>query len=443
MGSSALWVLPKKCIINPNRGLYQVFSRHYQIIDILHDNITTVVYRARRSSDGHLVIVKMIKLGALNEHTIAQFMNEHYILSSLKSPKIVKIIEAITHPSEYFHVFEDIGGRSLYDLFHERRFELSEGLSIAIKIAETLSFIHKKHVIHSDINPKNIIYNPDTKAVQIIDFGYSLMDNHLRFNVEANVGNSGNLMYMSPEQTGKTKQQIDYRSDWYSFGMSLYHLFSGRTPFEAKDRFELVHKQIALYPTPIDAVVENFPRVLGEIIARLIAKNPDERYQNDDALIHDLKYALQTLDKGGRIPHFEIAAFDRPLFRFGDRLYGREEEISLLKNAAARVTSGHPVKLAVSGVPGVGKTRLIEEFLTFLSAGGALIVRGKFEPYRSAHPYLSFKQLLSQLKTTRNSPYNTAKKITMDPRSAEALYTTFPEIRHLLPLKSPPPIHAA
>lgn len=409
-----------------------MFSRHYQIIDTLHENISTVVYRAQRTADAKRVIVKMLKPGEITEHRVSQFMNEQQILSSFKSPNIVKLIEIVALPTEYLHVFEDIGGNSLYEMLMEHRFSIGEGLNIAIKIAEALRSIHQKHVVHADINPKNIIYNNKTKELQIIDFGYSLIDNHLRYNSDADVGTSGNLMYMSPEQTGRTKQRIDSRSDLYSFGMSLYHLFSGRAPFDAKDRYELIHKQIALRPVPIESIVENFPPVLSSIINRLTAKKADERYQSDEALLYDLKYALQTLNTSDQIPHFEIGTHDQPSIRFGDHLFGRDMEIGVLKDAAYEVAAHKSVRIVVSGLPGVGKTRFTEEFLTLLNTGGSRILRGKFEQYRSSHPYLSIKQLFVQLKIVWKRHINANKPFHLDARSAHTLGYYFPELREML-----------
>ncbi|DAB38776.1 MAG: hypothetical protein A2023_02275 [Sulfuricurvum sp. GWF2_44_89] len=413
-----------------------MLSHHYQIIDTLHENISTVVYRALRTSDGKRVIVKMLKPGEMNEHRITQFMNEQQILSQLKSPKIVKLIEIIALPSEYLHIFEDIGGNSLYDMLLHRRFSLSEGLNIAIKIAEALQIIHQKHIIHADINPKNVIYNHETKALQIIDFGYSVIDNHFRYNSDLNVGTSGNLMYMSPEQTGRTKQRVDLRSDLYSFGMSLYHLFSGSSPFEAKDRYELIHKQIALRPAPIETIVENFPPVLSTIINRLTAKKSQERYQSDEAVIYDLKHALRTLNKSAQIPHFEIGTRDQPTLHFGDHIFGRDEEIGLLKEVAQKVTSHKGVRLVVSGAGGVGKTRLIEEFLTLLNSSGSRILRGKFEQNRSSHPYLSFKQLFAQLKMVWIRHIKNTQEVQLDTRSIQTLSHYFSELREILTPKS-------
>lgn len=409
-----------------------MFSRHYQIIDTLHENISTVVHRAVRISDSKRVIVKMLKPGEMSEHRITQFMNEQQILSQLKSPKIVKLIEIIALPSEYLHIFEDIGGDSLYDILLERHFSLAEGLNIAIEITEALQIIHQKHIIHADINPKNIIFNSETKALQIIDFGYSIIDNHFRYNSDVNVGTSGNLMYMSPEQTGRTKQRVDHRSDLYSFGMSLYHLFSGRSPFKVKDRYELIHKQIALRPSPIESIIEDFPPVLSDIINRLTAKKAQERYQSDEALLYDLKYALRTLNKSGDIPHFEIGTRDQPILHFGDHIFGRDEEIAILKETAQKVASHKGVRLIVSGAGGVGKTRLIEEFLTILNSSGSTILRGKFEQNRSSHPYLSFKQLFSQLKIVSMRHLKSHKEVQLDTRSIHTLSHYFSELRDIL-----------
>lgn len=408
-----------------------MFSRHYQIVDTLHENTSTVVHRATRSIDGKSVIIKMLKPGEINEHRVSQFMNEQQILSQLKSSKIVKLIEIIATPSEYLHVFEDIGGSSLYDILLKHRFSISEALNIAIKIAETLKIIHQHHIIHADINPKNIIYNLDTKSLQIIDFGYSVFDNHIKYNSDEDVGTSGNLMYMSPEQTGRTKQRIDLRSDLYSFGMSLYHLFSTRAPFEAKDRYELIHKQIALRPTPIESIVENFPLVLSSIINRLTSKKPEERYQSDDALIYDLKLALRTLTRSGQIPYFEIGTHDQPVLHFGSSLFGRQAQLKLLDNAIRNVSLGQTIRLVVSGVGGVGKTRFIEEALHQLSHKNVRILKGKFEQNRSSHPYLSFKQLFVQLKQMWALSSSRKSTIHLDNRSSQILSHYFPELRDL------------
>lgn len=412
-----------------------MLNNHYNVIDTLHENVSTVVYRAQKTGSTESVIIKMLKPGEITEHQIAQLMNEQRVLSLLRSFRIIRLIDVVATPSEYFHVFEDIGGSSLHDLLLTRRFSLAEGLDIALKIAEALRYLHYKHIIHADINPKNVIYNPETKALQIIDFGYSLIDNHFRYNSEYDVGTSGNLMYMSPEQTGRTKQKIDRRSDFYSFGMTLYHLFSGRSPFEAKDRFELIHKQIALHPARLEQLVPGFPPVLMDIIEHLIEKKPPKRYQSDEAIIFDIKNALHHLTSSDGIVPFAVATRDRPPMLIGERLFGRSREVALLKKAAHSIAAGSPVHLLVSGRPGIGKSRLVEEFLTYMNTGENRIIRGKFDEYKSAQPYLTFRQMFAQLATALLRQRGGEGIIRMKEQSARALGSLFPELRDIVPYK--------
>jgi len=385
----------------------------------------------------------MLKQSAQDDHNIAQFVNEYQILSSLKSSRIVKMVNEVDIRSRYIHIFEDIGGDSLFNFLQDGRFGLDESLEIAIDVADTIRYLHQKHIIHADINPKNIIYNPTTKAVQIIDFGYSIYDNHYRFNNDVNVGTSGNLLYMSPEQTGRTKQKIDQRTDFYSFGMTLYHLFSGRLPFDAKDRYELIHKQIALDPVPLHQINDSIPFVLSRIVEKLIEKQPDRRYQSDDAIVYDLNQCRQSLKRSGGVDDFVIATQDRPVFKFGEHLFGRDKEIALLKQAAEKALSGSSVKMLVSGSSGVGKTRLIEEFFTYINTGGFRIFKGKFEQYQIASPYHIFKQIFSQFHLYLKNHTLGKKEFKIQPNSIQVLCQVFPELCEIFPLPSVQRCHSS
>jgi PAS domain S-box-containing protein len=385
----------------------------------------------------------MLKTSAQNEHNIAQFVNEYQILSSLKSSKVVKMVNEGDIRSRYIHIFEDIGGDSLFNILQEGRFGIDESLDIAIDVAETIRYLHQKHIIHADVNPKNIIYNPETKAVQMIDFGYSLFDNHYRYNNDIDVGTSGNLLYMSPEQTGRTKQKIDHRTDFYSFGMTLYHLFSGQLPFDAKDRYELIHKQIALDPKPLNTLNDALPSVLSDIVEKLIEKQPERRYQSDEAIVYDLKQCRRLLEQSGGVEAFVIATQDRPVLKFGERLFGREQETALLKRAAEKALAGKSVRIVVSGSSGVGKTRLIEEFFTYLNTGRFRIFKGKFEQYQTASPYHVFKQIFSQfhIHLKNHAPRNTAFNI--HPNTIRVLCQVFPELCEIFPFSSDQPFHSS
>lgn len=411
-------------------------NSQYQIIDTLHENQSTFVYRALRLSDTQNVIIKMLKPSMEDESEIAQFTNEQQILSKLDSEKISQLLDVIALPSGYIHIFKDIGGNSLHNLLLHHQFSVEQGLEIALKIAKIIQYLHQNNVIHADINPNNIIYNIDTKELQIIDFGYSFVDNYFRLNKDIAIGTSGNLLYMSPEQTGRTRQKVDARSDLYSFGMTLYHLFLGHPPYEAKDRYELLHKQIALSPNALYEVNNNIPYVLSVIIEKLIEKKPKLRYQSDEAIIHDLQYCIKELKTSGSISNFEIATHDQPSLQIGNHLFGRDREILVLQQVAQEALSPNAVNLLVSGHSGVGKTRLIKEFFTYFNTSKVRIVRGKFDLYKTAMPYLTFKQIFIQLRTFLMSQSTTEGRCKIHPNSAYVLQNAFTELRDVFPRRT-------
>jgi len=180
-----------------------ILKNDYKIIKTLHESSSTIVYRAIRLKDKHAVILKVLKQSFRDLHKVSQFVNEAKILSRLKSKHVVLLLDTISTAELYYHVFDDIGGDSLYNYLQLGSFELTEALSISKCILQTLSYIHDKQIIHADINPKNIIYNKLTKNIQIIDFGLSIEGGSI-INMNETNHSSGNLYYISPEQTGLT-----------------------------------------------------------------------------------------------------------------------------------------------------------------------------------------------------------------------------------------------
>ena len=118
------------------------------------------------------------------------------------------------------------------------------------------------------------------------------------------------LPYMSPEQTGRMNRMVDWRTDFYSLGVTLYELFTGRLPFEATEPLELVHAHMALMPEPLHEINENIPPVLSRIILKVMAKDAEDRYQSALGIVHDLKACRDQLSASGRIDSFEIGQKD-------------------------------------------------------------------------------------------------------------------------------------
>ncbi len=408
------------------------FSRQYTITETLSENLHTAVYRAKRMKDGSSVIVKMLKSSYKEENRVVPFVNEHHMLSLLRSEKVAKIIDSINTPSERIHIFEDIGGKTLHEYLLMGDFSLSEALYISIELCKIVAYLHAKKVVHTDINPKNILYNPQSRRLRLIDFGYAIIESHSKNIFYPPSQRSDNLFYMAPEQTGKTVQKIDHRTDLYSLGMSMYHLFSGELPFSGSQREDLIHKQLAMVLPSLDTLGKFIPQVISAIVHKLIEKKPEHRYQSVEALLFDLEKCQKELNKSGEIVSFEIATMDRPSFRIGEELYGREKELEVLGHCVHKALSPSATRVLISGPSGIGKTRLAEEYIAVLQPLEAQLIRSKFDQFRSPLPYAVFKDIFEQFRIAWLSQKE-GTKFPLDDNSAEVLRQTFPELKALLP----------
>ncbi len=301
-------------------------------------------------------------------------------------------------------LIEDIQATSITEVLSQKDLDVKTCLRLAIKTCDALSEIHRNNVIHKDINPNNIIWNETTDELKIIDFNISTTLS--REVVEAKNPNvlEGTLPYLSPEQTGRMNRAIDYRSDFYGLGATLYHMLTGGYPFEAKDALGYVHAHIALIPKPLDGLKEEIPFTLSNIVLKLMSKNAEDRYQSALGLKEDLQRCLNELQEKGSINPFELAQEDKPdKFQFPQKLYGREEAIGTLLETVNRVNEGTEEILLVKGYSGIGKTALVQEVYKPLTAKKGYLISGKFDQLQKDVPYLAFLQafegLVKQLLT--------------------------------------------
>ena len=181
-------------------------------------------------------------------------------------------------------------------LMQERPFTLSKSLSLAIQIADILGYIHAENIVHKDINPANIVLNRSTNQLKIIDFSIASIFAPEKLTEQSALKNpqvlEGTLAYISPEQTGRMNRTLDYRTDYYSLGATLYEMLTRQLPFETASALELVHCHIAKQPKPAAEVDRAIPAAVSQIIAKLLAKNAEDRYQSAWGIKADLEECL-------------------------------------------------------------------------------------------------------------------------------------------------------
>ncbi|MHC5894147.1 ATP-binding protein [Nostoc sp.] len=383
----------------------------------IYESSNSLVYRGIRE-DGVALIVKMLKLDYPSPQELTRYRQEYKIIRSLTVEGVVKAYSQQDYQRTLVIILEDFGGESLEQWMHKRPnifcpMPLSTFLGLAIAISDILGKIHAANVIHKDINPGNIVLNLDTGVVKIIDFGIATQFNRTNPTFKSPHVLEGTLAYLSPEQTGRMNRLLDYRTDFYSLGVTFYELLTGHLPFSTTDILELVHCHIAKQPVPPHELNAAIPKAVSDIILKLMAKNAEDRYQSTWGIKADLEIGLHQFTQTDKIDGIQLGLQDvSDRFQIPQKLYGREAEIEALLAAFDRVagTGNEQLRLKnqensqfkvemmlVSGYAGVGKSALVQELYKSITAKRGYFVSGKFDQFGRNIPYSAIANALQKL----------------------------------------------
>jgi serine/threonine protein kinase len=383
----------------------------YQILDRIYSGTRTLVYRGTRLWDRKPVIIKVLGNQYPSFSELLQFRNQYTIAKNLNLRGIIQTYSLETYRNGYALIVEDFGGISLKEWTEKGKTapSLADFLQMAIDLSNTLDILYRHRIIHKDIKPANILINPQTKQVKLIDFSIaSLLPRDTQTLMSPNLL-EGTLGYLSPEQTGRMNRGVDYRTDFYSLGVTFYELLAGELPFQSHDPMELVHSHIAKQPPSLHEINPQIPSVLSEIVSKLIAKNAEDRYQSALGLKHDLEKCLSQWQKTGNIVLFELGERDlSDRFTIPEKLYGRQTEVETLLKAFDRVANplsspltkgGHRggEMMLVAGFSGIGKTAVVNEVHKPIVGARGYFIKGKFDQFNRNIPFSAFVQAFRDL----------------------------------------------
>jgi diguanylate cyclase (GGDEF)-like protein len=372
----------------------------YTVNQVIYAVGETVVATANATS-GERVVLKYLDSSRPAPEVSARWRHEFAVLRSIDSPFVIKAraLEQVGRSSVL--VLEAFASSNLAQLIARETLDLSDQLTLAIRLTKALSAVHQHGLIHCDIAPKNVLVDATTLALKLCDFGLSTRLDHEQRHGQ-DIFLRGTLDYMSPEQTGRTNLGIDYRSDFYSLGATFYELFSGRKPFQSGDPMTLLHAQIATVPVPLHEIDAAIPQAVSDLVQRLLAKRPDDRYQSSFGLLQDLEACAERWRLYRRIEGIELGCADVPeRFCVAQRMYGREAECAAILGAFERISVGTVELLLISGYSGIGKTALVSELHRPVLARRGYFVRGKCDQYSRNQPFAAmiqaFQLLIRQL----------------------------------------------
>jgi predicted ATPase/class 3 adenylate cyclase len=366
----------------------------------ISDSGAAVVFRAR-DSGGRPVILKVLKEDPPSARGVAKLQREARICRELRARGIEGVpepVEVMVTPSRAAYVMRDPGLVSLEERIAHRPLSLTEALRIGARVAAILAAIHQAGILHKDIKPANIVVDPRTLEPQLIDFGIAGPLDRRAPKPVAPRHLEGSLGYLAPEQTGRLGRGVDDRADLYALGVTLFELVAGRMLFDEDDPMTLVHRHITTPAPALASLRPSVPAPLSELVARLLRKNPEDRYQTARGVAHDLGELLRLHEEGKTLDDFVIGQRDRAdRFRLPDRLYGRREETTALLEICEDAFAGTPQVFAIRGYPGIGKSRLVAEAHRPIARRGGWLARGTADPLRTNVPALPLVEAVEEL----------------------------------------------
>src|SRR5882672_9804301 len=229
-------------------------------LQVLWEDGERVFCRGESHADGHRTAVLAVLPGA--EHptaaTLDRLAHEYELKDELDGTWAVRPLELVRDRGRTMLVLEDTGSEPLHRMLGPPM-QVRSFLHLAIAIAEALTQVHRRGLVHKDIKPANILVNRTTGEVKLTGFGIASRLPRERQSPAPPESIAGTLAYMAPEQTGRMNRSIDARSDLYALGVTLYQMLTGSLPFSAADPMEWVHCHIARKPVPPSERLETVP----------------------------------------------------------------------------------------------------------------------------------------------------------------------------------------
>ena len=291
------------------------------------------------------------------ETALRALRREATLLTWIDHPGITRVHEVGLADGQAYMIMDLVDGRPLAGSLVEGPLPVDETVRIGLAVAEVLAAVHRGGLVHRDVKPQNIMLEPGGRA-RLIDFGMAA-----RADRDCGDMAAGTFLYAAPEQTGMIKRPVDGRSDLYALGAVLFECLTGTTPFVAEDTGTLLHMHAVTPAPPVTDLRPDVPAGLAAAVAKLLAKDPDDRYATAGNLIADLAGS-------GHPPDGPPAG----------RLIGRDTQIERLRAAWRRAKAGQGGVAVITGGPGAGKTRMAREIATHARDDGGAVLYARCVP---------------------------------------------------------------
>ena len=364
---------------------------HYQILEWVGTTAGSHLHRGRAVADGAPVLLKL----PLSDDMAPRLRREYTLLAVLDIPGVAKPVALAGEPGQPMMVLPPIEGEHFELALARQKPDLGRALRLGLQLLHILAGLHGARLVHRDVRPANLMLLPHDRLC--------LLDLSMAASEPQAAPPAGDWAYISPEQTGRMNREVDYRTDFYSLGVTLYRMLTGQLPCHGNDALEWAHCHLASVPrapADIDAAI---PPALSALVLKLLEKMPEDRYQSAHGLQADLERCLAQWQAEGSIAPFDLGAHDMAEhLQIPRTLVGREAELAqLLACHDAMAASGHAAMALVSGGAGVGKSALAHALREPVMERHGLFIAAKFDQFQSDIAYdtvtQAFRELVQQI----------------------------------------------
>src|SRR5262245_22288413 len=372
----------------------QRLSNRYEITGELGRGGMGVVYRARDPLLNRDVAIKLIPPSLLTPDAEQRFQREAQVVAQMDHPAIVSIYDFGRHEDSLFFVMPLVQGTNLRTFLRDNSV-LGEVLDVGIQVAEALEYSHARGVVHRDIKPENVmVWREDGTGVRVrvMDFGLARAAAESRLTKTGSM--VGTLHYLSPEQV--SAKPVDGRADIYALGTVLYECLVGQPPFSGESQavlYRIVH-EFPQSPREVGAVVDE---EFDAIVMSCLAKEPGQRPQHAGEVAEALKRYRSHLRDSDR--DRSVTGMTRSFLAIRPNLapfIGRAKESAELQQRLNAAVAGECQFVVVSGEPGIGKTRLLDELANLAKARQIRVLHGRSVEQGRAFPYQGFCEVIQE-----------------------------------------------
>jgi tetratricopeptide (TPR) repeat protein len=362
------------------------YGGRFQALRLLKEGLGIATLLGADGHTGQPVVLKVAAAASVGATARLRLEHEAQVLRAARSPFLTPLLAVGQEEGVLFLAMPLVSGVTLRERLAGGPLPVRDALTVGRCLLSALQEAHRHGVLHRDVKPANLLVNEDAPLRQatLIDFGLARSN---RLDTSIRDLPAGTAYYMAPEQAGLLHHPVDERSDLYSAGAVLFECLAGRPPFGGDTVGEVLRRHLTEEPPDLRGLGRSVPRALAEVLARLLRKDPAERYHCAEAVRADLEAVADAWDCGNTDPPLVVGVGDRRQHLAEPSFVGRCRELAALDAPLTWARQGPGGLVLLEAESGGGKSRLLNELADRSAQRGAWVLRGQAVDQAARHPF--------------------------------------------------------